>query len=397
MVYQSLSEPWIIDFGTAKEIKRVGDQNTNIGSPAFKAPEVLSFGRVGTYSDIYSLAATVLRLTCKVTTETSWQEISAAFSCTWKFGKIINKMIHPNYEERYSNCEDIIKDFREFDTGREKFLQGMGLINLGKIKEGTLLLKESDELFNYPPASLILYLISSGGFGVYKKQPQEQIHFYLGRTKTFGDFFVRDKLRNGDAASNFHLACCQEYGVGGEQSCFPAAVLLYQNAAEQGYAPAQFHLGLCYSTGRDQDKKKAISYFKMAAKQNFPLAHYHLGVHYSGQKHSNSAFAHFKKAAEHGHTESQFILCNTYGDMLKDKKIVAEYYKQVCSYPTTELLLKSLFLLGSSAVKSLLFPNSRLPPPRLLWPLAESYLCVCTPSAWLHFEPGFNFQAIPNR
>jgi len=44
---------------------------------------------------------------------------------------------------------------------------------------------------------------------------------------------------------------------------------LYRLAAEQGFAVAQYHLGLCYEAGIgvQQDLNRALSFYKLAALQ----------------------------------------------------------------------------------------------------------------------------------
>ena len=44
---------------------------------------------------------------------------------------------------------------------------------------------------------------------------------------------------------------------------------MYEKAVEQGYANAQFSLGLCYASGIgvDRDEQKAVELYKMAAER----------------------------------------------------------------------------------------------------------------------------------
>ena len=53
-------------------------------------------------------------------------------------------------------------------------------------------------------------------------------------------------------------------------------------AAEQGYAKAQFNLGLMYDSGRGvrQDYTKAVQWYRKAAEQGLADAQYNLGVAY---------------------------------------------------------------------------------------------------------------------
>ena len=56
----------------------------------------------------------------------------------------------------------------------------------------------------------------------------------------------------------------------------------YEKAANQGYAPAQYNLGVCYENGRGvvQSYEKAAFWFKKAANQGDAQAQFYLGVCY---------------------------------------------------------------------------------------------------------------------
>ena len=62
-----------------------------------------------------------------------------------------------------------------------------------------------------------------------------------------------------------------------------AAFQLLKREAEQGYAIAQYHLGLCYYNGEGakQDYNEAFRWFKAAAEQGYAPAQYNVGVCYS--------------------------------------------------------------------------------------------------------------------
>ena len=51
------------------------------------------------------------------------------------------------------------------------------------------------------------------------------------------------------------------------------AVKWYRKAADQGYAKAQYNLGVCYTqgTGGPQDSAEAVKWYRNAAEQNFPM------------------------------------------------------------------------------------------------------------------------------
>ncbi|MEG2728313.1 MAG: tetratricopeptide repeat protein, partial [Mucinivorans sp.] len=65
------------------------------------------------------------------------------------------------------------------------------------------------------------------------------------------------------------------YDIGqGVTQDYTEAAKWYRLAAEQGYAKAQYNLGLCYNKGHGvtQDYTEAVKWTKLAAKQNLPIA-----------------------------------------------------------------------------------------------------------------------------
>ena len=67
---------------------------------------------------------------------------------------------------------------------------------------------------------------------------------------------------------NTILVLCTTNGDGVPQD-YKEAVKWYRLAAEQGYADAQYNLGLMYSNGEGvpQDYKEAVKWYRLAAEQ----------------------------------------------------------------------------------------------------------------------------------
>ena len=61
---------------------------------------------------------------------------------------------------------------------------------------------------------------------------------------------------------------------------YAEAVKWYRLAAEQGYAAAQFNLGVGYANGEGvpQDYAEAVKWYRLAAEQGYAAAQYNLGV-----------------------------------------------------------------------------------------------------------------------
>lgn len=79
----------------------------------------------------------------------------------------------------------------------------------------------------------------------------------------------------------FDLAS-KNYGEGN----YPAALRLFQKAAEQGHASAQFNLGVMYSKGQGvvRDAKQAAQWYQKAAEQGLVFAQYNLAAMYGEGK-----------------------------------------------------------------------------------------------------------------
>ncbi len=67
-------------------------------------------------------------------------------------------------------------------------------------------------------------------------------------------------------------------GQGGPQD-YGQAIGWYRKAADQGYAPAQFNLGVMFATGQGvpQDYGQAIGWYRKAADQGYARAQFSLG------------------------------------------------------------------------------------------------------------------------
>ncbi len=63
---------------------------------------------------------------------------------------------------------------------------------------------------------------------------------------------------------------------------YDQAVKMFRFSAEQGYAPAQYYLGICYDYGRgiSENKVEAVKWYRLAAEQDFTKAQFSLGYAY---------------------------------------------------------------------------------------------------------------------
>ena len=121
--------------------------------------------------------------------------------------------------------------------------------------------------------------------------------------------------RKGKAWAMVIIACNFELGRGVSASK-EMKRLWFEKAAEQGYAKAQYNLGLMHSNGEGGlpvSKEKARLLYEKAAEQEHPKAQYNLGVmHFDGEGglpvSKEKARLWFENAAEQGHPCAQYNL-----------------------------------------------------------------------------------------
>jgi hypothetical protein len=111
----------------------------------------------------------------------------------------------------------------------------------------------------------------------------------------------------GNAAAQSSIARLYVYGGQGVPQDYKTAAKWYILAAEQGYAPAQFNLGVHYRKGEGvpQDYKTAAKWWKLAAEQGHVKSQYNLGFMYNKgqgvQQDDKTAVKWYRLAAEQGH------------------------------------------------------------------------------------------------
>ncbi len=153
-----------------------------------------------------------------------------------------------------------------------------------------------------------------------------------------GDFAqIRAKADKGDLESLNILGNVYTNGLLGQRQDFAEALAWYRRAAEKGFAPAQFNLGLAYELGRGvpADERQAFRQYLMAAEQGFAAAQFNVGNMYSAGRGVGQdlfeANLWYKQAAEKGVVEAQFNLGLAYeaGRGVKPDEVqAARWYKQ---------------------------------------------------------------------
>ncbi len=115
---------------------------------------------------------------------------------------------------------------------------------------------------------------------------------------------------------------------------YEQAVFWYEKATAQGYASAQFNLGLMFYNGQGvaQDYQRAVSWYRKAAVQGNAEAQFNLGVmYYNGRGVAlgfKEAVSWYEKAAAQEHTPAQISL----GVMYYNGEGVAQDHVEACKW-----------------------------------------------------------------
>lgn len=151
----------------------------------------------------------------------------------------------------------------------------------------------------------------------------------------------------GDARAQYELGRCHE-NRGGTPGDRDEALKWYRRSAQGGYAPAQFIMGYLHD-GRhhlEYDHDQLVNWYGKAAEQGYAKAQYNLGCYYSrGQSDSGrsvpggatvwskigapknlvEALKWYRKAAENGHAQAQYVMGKFYytGESLPKDQVEA--------------------------------------------------------------------------
>jgi TPR repeat protein/DNA repair exonuclease SbcCD ATPase subunit len=148
---------------------------------------------------------------------------------------------------------------------------------------------------------------------------------------------IRTKAEHEDLEAQNALGNVYTNALLGVKQDYAEALRWYRQAAEKGFAPAQFNLGLAYELGRGlpPDERLAFQYYLKAAEQGFAAAQFNVGNMYSAGRGVGQdlfeANLWYKQAAEKGVTEAQFNLGLAYEagrGVKKDEVQAARWYKQ---------------------------------------------------------------------
>ncbi|BAY25848.1 protein kinase [Calothrix sp. NIES-2100] len=118
----------LIDFGASKQLSEtvISQPGTTIGSFGYAPLEQMQDGQAYPASDLYSLGATCFHLLTGVPPWELWKQQGYGWVGNWrshlqqsvsqKLGTILDKLLQPNYEERYQSAEDVLQDVNDGES-----------------------------------------------------------------------------------------------------------------------------------------------------------------------------------------------------------------------------------------------------------------------------------------
>lgn len=134
--------------------------------------------------------------------------------------------------------------------------------------------------------------------------------YYYNKDYNSAVSYFEEAAGQGHAAAQYHLGDCYLNGKGVIYN-YAEAFRWFRKAAEQGHVKSQFELGLCYIRGIGviKDQVQAIKWYRKAAEQGSSEAQYNLGIclFYGDEliKDKAEAVKWWRKAAEQGHSEAE--------------------------------------------------------------------------------------------
>ncbi len=143
----------------------------------------------------------------------------------------------------------------------------------------------------------------------------------------------------GFAKAQYNLGVSYATGRGVAQDD-AAAVNYFRTAADQGNAEAQNYLGVMYQKGRGvaQHEPTAVNWYRKAADQGLSQAQFNLGVMYENglgvAQHEPTAISWYRKAADQNFSQAQFNLAVMYYEgrgVAKDDATAVNYFRKAAN------------------------------------------------------------------
>ncbi|OUL25206.1 serine/threonine protein kinase [Nostoc sp. RF31YmG] len=121
----------LIDFGASKQLSEtvITQKGTTIGSFGYAPLEQMQDGQAYPASDLYSLGATCFHLLTDITPWELWKQQGYGWVANWrqhlqqpvsqKLAIILDKLLQPNYQERYQSAEAVLQDIKDLRSPSE--------------------------------------------------------------------------------------------------------------------------------------------------------------------------------------------------------------------------------------------------------------------------------------
>jgi TPR repeat protein len=175
--------------------------------------------------------------------------------------------------------------------------------------------------------------------------------------------WYRQAAEQGDANAQGHLGYMYDYGLGVPQNP-PEAMKWYRKAAAQGERSAQNNLGNLYLNGRGvpQDDAEAAKWYRKAADRGDAAAQFNLGAMYSHGRgvlqNDTEAVQWYRKAADQGDVHSQLSLAimYTYGRGVPQNYILAHMWYNLAASRYGTAQRRDEAIKGRGFVASLMYP-----------------------------------------
>ena len=200
--------------------------------------------------------------------------------------------------------------------------------------------------------------------------------------------WYRKSAEQGYAPAQYMLGVCYDNGRGVTKDSVEA-VNRYRMAAEQGYMKAQINLGFCYENGSGVTKnpEEAADWYRRAAEQGYAPAQYNMGICYANgrgvTKDPAEAINWYRMAAEQGHSTAQYNLafCYKNGNGIKKDENIALYWYEKAFINTDGRLAERFKTFAGNSIRELTaagYSSSRavIAPVKATTKCADGKLCL---------------------
>lgn len=226
-------------------------------------------------------------------------------------------------------------DTAQYELGMTYLKGDLGSFNRS---EGIRWLRKAAEQ-SYPDA--INYLKKHGNFA----DPAERSFYSAGELFNAGNWeqaveLYRKSAEEGFLPAQYHLGYCYANGIGVKRD-LAAAIKWWRKSAEKGFSFSQLALGSLYFNGKgvDKDYAEALKWYRLAAAQDDDIALHQIGICYAKglgvEKDYDKALKCFREAADENLDVSQYMLGEFYANgfaVKKDPAEAAKWYRRAAGH-----------------------------------------------------------------